>query len=323
MESVVNCAAYHEGRKVGNVELDDISEVLKQADRFIWIGLHEPEKEMLAKIQLEFGLHELAIEDAVRAHQRPKLEAYGETLFIVLRTAQLKDQRIDFGETHFFLGSNFIINIRHGSTIPYTDVRNRCESTPHLLRKGPGFALYAVMDAIVDQYFPIIDFLEEQVGSLEGKIFHERFRRETTTEIYRLKRKLLEVKRAVSPLIDICNRLMRFDLKLIDEETRPYFRDVYDHAIRINEMVDNARELLSTALEANLSMSSISQSEVAKRFAGWAALIGVPTMVAGIYGMNFEFMPELGWTWGYPAVMGVTFLLCAALYYQFKKSGWL
>ena len=323
MESIMNCAAYQEGRKVGNVELDDISEVLKQPDRFIWIGLHEPGKEMLAKIQLEFGLHELAIEDAVRAHQRPKLETYGETLFIVLRTAQLKDQRIDFGETHFFLGPNFIINIRHGSTIPYTDVRSRCESTPHLLRKGPGFALYAVMDAIVDQYFPIIDFLEEQVGSLEGKIFHERFRRETTTEIYRLKRKLLEVKRAVSPLIDICNRLMRFDLKLIDEDTRPYFRDIYDHAIRINEMVDNARELLSTALEANLSMSSISQSEVAKRFAGWAALIGVPTMVAGIYGMNFEFMPELDWKWGYPAVMGVTFVLCAALYHQFKKSGWL
>jgi len=323
MESVINCAAYCEGRKTGNVELDNISEVLKQSDRFVWIGLHAPEKEMLSKMQLEFGLHELAIEDALRAHQRPKLEAYGDTLFIVLRTAQLKGPRIDFGETHFFLGLNFIINVRHGSSIPYTDVRTRCESTPHLLKKGPGFALYAVMDAIVDQYFPVIDKLEEELGSLEEKIFHERFRRETTAKIYKLKRKLLEVKRAVSPLIDICNRLMRFDLKLIDEETRPYFRDVYDHAIRINEMVDNSRELLSTALEANLSMASISQSEVAKRFAGWAALIGVPTMIAGIYGMNFNVMPELQWRWGYPVVLTVTAVLCAVLYFRFKKSGWL
>lgn len=323
MDSVVNCAAYCEGRKAGNVELNEINEVLKQPDRFVWIGLHEPNKEMLSKVQREFGLHDLAIEDALRAHQRPKLEAYGDTLFIVLRTAQLRGPRIDFGETHFFLGSNFIINIRHGSSIPYTDVRARCESTPDLLRKGPGFALYAVMDAIVDQYFPVIDYIEEEFDDLEGKIFHERFRRETTSRIYKLKRKLMEVKRAVSPLIEISNRLMRFDLKLIHEETRPYFRDIYDHVIRINEMVDNSRELLSTALDANLSMASISQGEVAKRFAGWAALIGVPTMIAGIYGMNFEFMPELQWRWSYPIVLLATAAACTLLYSKFRKSGWL
>jgi len=199
----------------------------------------------------------------------------------------------------------------------------RCESTPHLLRKGPGFALYAVMDAIVDQYFPVIDSLETELSALEEKIFHEKFRRETTAKFYRLKGQLLDVKRAVSPLIDICNRLMRFDLKLVDEETRPYFRDVYDHAIRINEMIDNQRELLATAMDTNLSLISISQSEVSKRFAGWAALIGIPTMVVGIYGMNFKFMPELDSRWGYPVVMMFTFTLCLILYIRFKRSGWL
>ncbi len=322
MDAIVNCAAYADGCRVANVDISDISEVLKQEDRFIWIGLHEPEEEMLKQVQREFGLHDLAIEDALHSHQRPKLEAYGETLFIVLRTAQMHGSQIDLGETHFFLGRNFIVTVRHGSSLTYTDVRARCESTPHLLRKGPGFALYAVMDAIVDQYFPVIDALELELGALEEKIFDEKFRRETTAEIYHLKRQLLDVKRAVSPLIDICNRLMRFDLKLIEEETRPYYRDVYDHAIRINEMVDNARELLTTALEANFSLISISQNDVSKRFAGWAAIIGVPTMVAGIYGMNFRFMPELDWQWGYPIVMITTFGSCIALYLLFKRSGW-
>lgn len=322
MDAVVNCAAYAEGRRVGNVEIGDIGEVLKQADRFVWIGLHEPDTDMLKRVQREFGLHDLAIEDAHRAHQRPKLEAYGDTLFIVLRTAQLNEQKIELGETHFFLGGNFIVTVRHGSSLAYTDVRARCESTPHLLQKGPGFALYAIMDAIVDQYFPVIDALEQELSSLEEKIFDEKFRRETTAEIYHLKRQLLDVKRAVSPLIDICNKLMRFDLKLIQEETRPYFRDVYDHTIRINEMIDNARELLTTALEANFSLISISQNDVSKRFAGWAAIIGIPTMVAGVYGMNFKFMPELNYEYGYPIIMTVTFGSCIALYLLFKRSGW-
>lgn len=323
MESVINCAAYSQGLRIASVELNDVGEVLKQPDRFIWIGLHEPSTKTLAQVQSQFGLHDLAIEDAHRAHQRPKIEAYGETLFIVLRTAQMNGQIIELGETHFFVGSNFIVTIRHGSSIPYTEVRARCESTPQLLQKGPGFALYAVMDAIVDQYFPVIDGLEHELEELEDKIFDEKFRRETTAEIYHLKRQLLDVKRSVSPLIDICNKLMRFDLKSIQEETRPYFRDVYDHAIRINEMVDNSRELLSTALEANFSLISISQNDVSKRFAGWAAIIGIPTMVAGIYGMNFRVMPELNLSYGYPLVMTITFGACIALFLLFRKSGWL
>lgn len=321
--AIVNCVAYCEGIRVASVDIDNISEILRQPDKFVWIGLHEPGTELLAKIQKQFGLHDLAIEDTHRAHQRPKIEAYGDTLFIVLRTVQMHDKQIDLGETHFFVGRNFIITVRHGSSLAYTDVRTRCESTPQLLQKGPAFALYAVMDAIVDQYFPVIDALEEELENLEEKIFDETFRRETTAQIYHLKHQLLDVKRSVSPLIDICNRLMRFDLKLIEEETRPYFRDVYDHSIRINEMVDNSRDLLSTALEANLSLISISQNEVSKRFAGWAAIIGIPTMVAGVYGMNFKHMPELDWQLGYPIVMVLTFGTCVGLYIRFKRSGWL
>jgi len=324
MDAIVNCAAYSDGKRVANVELPDISEVLKMPDRFVWIGLHEPGPEMLRKIQQEFGLHDLAIEDAHRAHQRPKIENYDETLFIVLRTVQMNlQQEIELGETHFFLGKNFMITVRHGSSISYAEVRTRCESTPHLLKKGPGFALYAVMDAIVDQYFPVIDALEQKLSDLEEMIFDEKMKRQTTARIYELKRQLLDVKRAVMPLIDICNKLMRFDLKLVDDETRPYFRDVYDHAIRINEMIDNARELLSTALEANLSLISISQNDVSKRFAGWAAILGIPTMIAGIYGMNFRFMPELEMPLGYPIVLGTTFILCGVLYFFLRRSGWL
>jgi magnesium transporter len=321
---IVNCATYSDGRRVANIEFEDISEALLVENQFVWLGLKDPDEEMMIQMKEEFGLHELAIEDAHRAHQRPKIEAYGDVYFIVLRTAQMNEQsqNIEFGETHFFLGSNFIISIRHGSSLAYTDVRTRCETTPRLLRKGSGFVLYAVMDFIVDQYFPIIDSLEERLDLLEDKIFNEKFQHETPAEIYRLKCKLIEVKRAVMPLIDICNQLMRFDSELIHDDIRPYFRDVYDHAIRINEMIDSAKEQLSTALEANFSVASIAQNEVSKKFAGWAAIIGVPTMLAGIYGMNFAFMPELGWRYGYPAVLALILGSCLTLYWYFKRSGW-
>jgi magnesium transporter len=325
MEAVINCAAYSQGRKVANIGIRDISETLRHQDRFVWIGLHEPDEDMLSQVQHQFGLHELAIEDAHRAHQRPKIETYGDSIFIVLRTAQINTilNKIEFGETHFFLGENFFVSIRHGSSLSYAEVRNRCEKTPDLLQKGPGFALYAVMDSMVDQYFPVIEQMEQELEGVEEKIFGEKPSRATTERIYNMKRELLEIKRAVSPLIDICNRLMRFDLVLIPEDTRPYFRDVYDHAIRINEMVDNARELLGSALEANFSLISISQNDVSKKFAGWAAILAIPTMVAGIYGMNFKFIPELNWQWGYPVVLAITFSLCVILYLLFRRSGWL
>ena len=324
MSGVVNCVAYAGGRRVTDVEIEDISEVLKQQDRFIWIGLHEPKEALLRQIQQEFGLHDLAIEDALSAHQRPKLERYGDSLFVVLRTVYMNHEPgdMEFGETHLFVGPNYVISVRHGSSLSYTAVRSRCETTPPLLSKGPGFVLYALMDFIVDQYFPIVDVLEDELEALEADIFGEALSRDTTQQIYRLKRRLLDVKRAVSPLVDVCNRLMRYDLALIPEDTRPYFRDVYDHVIRINEMVDIQRELLTTALEANLSLIAVAQNDVMKRLAGWAAIIAVPTMIAGVYGMNFEFMPELRWPLGYPLVLGMMLGACGLLYVYLKRSGW-
>jgi magnesium transporter len=325
MDGVVNCVAYADGRRVADVELEDISEVLKQEDRFLWIGLHEPSEELLRQVQEEFCLHDLAIEDAHRAHQRPKLERYGNSLFIVLRTAQMQHAkgRCTLGETHIFVGPRYVVSVRHGSSLAYTDVRLRCETTPDLLRQGPGFVLYALMDFIVDQYFPIVDALEDELEDLEETIFGETFSRITTSRIYNLKRRLLELKRAVSPLVDICNRLMRFDLEFVPEASRPYFRDVYDHVIRINEIIDTTRELLTSALEAHLSLISVSQNEVMKKLGGWVAIIAVPTMVAGIYGMNFEFMPELKTPLGYPLTLAGMLVACSGLYWYFKRLGWL
>jgi magnesium transporter len=325
MEGVVACVAYAEGRRVRDVEIPDISEALKEPGVFVWIGLHDPSPELLQEIQNEFGLHDLAVEDAHVAHQRPKLEQYGDSIFVVLRPAILTpdQQRIELGETHLFVGPRYVVSIRHGATPSYSALRTRCESTPALLAKGPGFVLYAVMDFIVDQYFPVVDAMDDQLDHLEDEIFSETFDRKTVERIYDLRRNLLEVKRAVSPLVDVCNRLMRFDLRLIPEDTRPYFRDVYDHAIRINELVDTLRELLTGALEAHLSLTAVAQNDAMKKLAGWAAIIGVPTMVAGVYGMNFKFMPELEWHYGYPMILAGIAAVCAYLYYRFKRSGWL
>ena len=253
------------------------------------------------------------------------MERYGDSLFIALRTAQpdREHRRIAFGETHLFVGARYVVSVRHGASLSYADVRTRCEAAPQLLAKGPGFVLHAIMDFVVDQYFPIVDGLEDDLEALEADIFGEAISRDTTMRIYNLKRDLLEIKRGVSPLVDICNRLMRTDLDLIPDDARPYFRDVYDHAIRLSEKVDGLRELLGTALEANLSLTTIAQNEATKRITGWAAIFAIPTMIAGIYGMNFEFMPELRWRWGYPVVMTVTVFLCGLLYYRFKRSGWL
>ncbi len=290
----------------------------------MWVGLYEPGEPLLRTVQAEFGLHDLAVEDALKAHQRPKLERYGDSLFVALRTASMgADRRLRTGETHVFVGARYVLSVRHGETPGYAEVRARLEATPELLAEGPGVVLYALMDAIVDRYFPVVDALEEGVQALEEEMFAGPFGRAGTERIYRLKREILEVKRAVAPLVDVCNRLMRFDIGLIPPGARPYFRDVYDHVIRINEMVDVLREVLNTALEANLSLVSVSQNEAMKRLAGWAAIIGVPTMIAGIYGMNFRHMPELDWPFGYPVVMVLMAGVCGYLYYRFKRAGWL
>ncbi|MDX2165586.1 MAG: magnesium/cobalt transporter CorA [Deltaproteobacteria bacterium] len=323
MNMIVNCAAYADGCRVANITVDEISDVLQNPDQFVWVGLHEPDAALLHKMQEEFGLHELAIEDALRAHQRAKMEEYGDSLFVVLRPARFVDGRVELGETHIFVGPRYLLTIRHGDTQSYSDVRLRCESSPRLLRKGPGFILYAIMDFVVDHYFPVVAQLEDRLDALEEQIFGGEADRATIEEIYGLKRDLLELKRAVSPLVDVCNRLTRFDLPTIPEDTQPYFRDVYDHAIRINESVDTLRELVTSAFEAKLSLASMNMGEVTKKLAAWAAIIAVPTMIAGIYGMNFKFMPETEWHYGYHAVVTVMFGACGVLYWRFRRAGWL
>jgi magnesium transporter len=326
--SVIASVAYSNGRRVGDVALDDISDVVERPDTFVWIGLFEPNEPLLRKAQEEFGLHDLAIEDALTAHQRPKIERYEDSLFVVLRTAQIEQPTqpctIQYGEVHVFLGRNFIVTVRHGYATSFSIVRTRAESTPELLNQGPAFVLYAIMDFIVDQYFPIVDALGEELETLEQRVFTEPFSRKTTTQIYQLKRDMIALKRVVAPVIEMSGRLLRFeDEDLIPLQTRPYFRDVHDHALRINEMIDSVRDLLGTALEAHLSLISVSQNEDTRRLAAWAAIFAVPTAIAGVYGMNFDFMPELRWGYGYPVVMVGIISVCTWLYVKFKQAHWL
>jgi magnesium transporter len=323
---IINCAAYAAGVRAEEVAIDGITDVLRRADRFVWLGLYEPEEDLLRQVQQQFHLHDLAIEDAYNAHQRPKLEQYENSLFVVLRTAHHAGNsppRLVFGETHVFVGPNYIVTVRHGSLQSHVGLRARCECTPHLLAKGPGYVLYALMDFIVDQYSPIVQRIEEGVQEIEEEILDGNVTAESTARIYRLKRDLLALRRAVAPLVEVCNRLMRFDVPQIPDDTRVYFRDVYDHVVRLNETIDAQRELLTTALEAKLSLMSVAQNEHMKRLAAWAAMIAVPTMIAGIYGMNFRNMPELDWSFGYPLSLLSMVLACAALYAGFKRSGWL
>jgi magnesium transporter len=322
---IVNCVVYADGRRVTDIELEAVSDWVAKDGHFVWIGLHEPSEAILRKLQEELGLHELAVEDALRAHQRPKLEEYAGCLFVVLRTAAWNEReaRVEMGETHVFVGGRFVVSVRHGPTAGYADVRARAECTPRLLRQGPAFVLYALMDSIVDRYFPVVDALEEQIDRLEAEIFGEQVPRDVAQRIYDLKWEVMAVKRAVSPLIDTCNRLVRYDLGLMTDEVRPYFRDVYDHVVRINETVDTVRELLTAALEANLALTSIRQNEVMKTLAGWAAIFGVLTLMAGVWGMNFEHMPELARWWGYPAALVSMALVAVGLYWRLKRAGWL
>jgi len=323
MSQVVGCAAYADGKRVADLDIDQLDKFEPRKGAFVWIGLYEPDEEVLAKVQRRFNLHELAIEDAHRAHQRPKLEVYDESLFVVLRTAQLIQGKIQFGETHGFVGTGYIITVRHGASSSYAEVRARCERQPKMLKEGEDFVLYSIMDFVVDNYMPVVEELEAEVERLEEALSGKSFTRKMVADIYGLKRDLLELRRAVSPVVEMTNRLMRFDVPLVDKGTYPYFRDVHDHALRVSESIDYLRELLNSALEVNLLVSTNSQGEVTRKLAGWAAILAVPTAVAGIYGMNFEHMPELTWWFGYPMVLLVIVGVCSLLYYRFKKSGWL
>ncbi len=323
MSTVVASAAYHDGRRVAEVPVDEAGSWAARHGHLVWVGLLEPDEELLRRVQRQFDLHPLAIEDALHAHQRPKIEVYGDAVFMVLRTVRLTDGRIHFGETHVFAGCNYVVTVRHGASATYSPVRARCESSPDLLRHGVDFVLYAVMDYVVDCYFPVLDALEADMGRLEQSLMR---RPPTAAEVERIaqvRRDLERLRRAASPLLDVCSRLERFPLPMIDKEMHPYFRDVYDHVIRVNEAVASLRELLAFSFEASMMLASARQNDVTRKLAAWAAILAVPTAVAGIYGMNFENMPELKWSYGYYGVLGMIAVLCAFLYWRFKRTGWL
>ena len=324
MNSVVNCAIYENGRKLRDLDIGDTEQMKTSAGQLIWIGLLEPSQEMLAPLQRQFGLHDLAIEDAYRAHQRPKLEVYGDTVFVVMKTCQWLDGELALGETCFFVGRGYLISVRHGKSLSYRPVRERCENVPGKLKKGEDFILYALMDFIVDNYFPVVDALEEKVEDLEDAIFESRDQhRDILSEISVLRRDLLTMRHAVAPLPDICQRIIRFDVPAMDKNTQPYFRDIYDHTNILMDRIEALRETVKSVVDSKMLMVSMRQNEVMRKLAAWAAMLAVPTAVAGIYGMNFSNMPELTWHYGYFAVLGVIVVICLALFWRFKRSGWL
>ena len=321
---VINCVVYDKDGKRHDIGLDAISDVLANEDSgFIWVGLYEPADEILEKLQEEFGLHDLAIEDAQNAHQRPKLEAYGNSLFAVMHTAQVVDEKIVYGETHAFLGPRYLITVRHGASLSYAPVRERVQREPELLVLGPAYALYAVLDFIVDNYRPIIDEFRDTANSLEQAIFADTYRRQTVVRLYQLKRELTQMRMAVGPLQDVLAQLSRTQNAMIPEEVRLYFRDVHDHALRVNDAIDTLREMLTTALSVNLSLVTLAQGEIVKRLGAWAALLAAPTLITSWYGMNFEHMPETGSRYGYWILIGGVALACGVLYRLFKRAKWL
>ncbi|MGO4307946.1 magnesium and cobalt transport protein CorA [Cupriavidus sp. RAF12] len=323
MGAIVNCAAYRQGRKLGKVEFEAIADVLAEPGTFIWLGLHEPDLPLLRKVQQAFGLHDLAVEDALDAHQRPKLESYGDSVFVVLNTAQLIGEEVVVGETHLFVGPNYVVSVRHGASTSYAPVRERCEQDPQGLSNGPAYVLYALMDFVVDHYLPIVTHLEDTFETLEQDIFRDEFDRASIERLYQIKRQVLRLRNAVYPVEDICSQLIRLHDALVPKELRAYFRDIEDHCSRVVRTLDVVREMLTTAVQVNLALVTVGQNEVVKRLAGWGAILAIPTVVFSLYGMNFSFMPELKFHYAYPTVVGVTALACGGLWRKLHRSGWI
>jgi magnesium transporter len=320
---VIAAGVYAGGRRVRNTRIEDAGEWAKKPGHVVWIGLYEPSAELLRRVQQEFGLHELAIEDAGRPHQRPKLEQYGDALFIVARTAQLTDGRVAFGETHIFVGHGYVVSVRHGASTSYKAVRERCEACPIVLANGEDYILYAILDFIVDNYMPVIEAVHAEIDDIEDQVFSAALPQATVERLYMLRRDLLRLRNAIVPLIDVCRRLEHAEALRIDAAMQPLFRDVTDHVHRIQEEIDSLREVLAFAFEASLMAGQAQQADITRRLAAWAAILAVPTAVAGVYGMNFEFMPELEVRGAYFVVLGAIGAICATLFWLFRKHGWL
>jgi len=319
----VNCSVYRQGQSLGQIPIDDISEALEQDNTFVWLGLVEPDRELMRRVQEEFDLHELAVEDAQNAHQRAKIEEYGDTLFVVLHTVALSGATIHFGETHVFVGDRFIVTVRHGKSNGYVSVREKTESMPARLATGPGYVLYSIIDFIVDHYQPCVDTLQYRFRQVEKDLFAPDPPAGNLEAFYNLKNEVLSVHAAAAPLTDICTQLLRFHGDIIPNENRIYYRDILDHVARVTETADRISERIDAAMQVALAQVTIRQNDVVKRLAGWGAILAVPTMVFSLYGMNFQFMPELHWRWSYPVVMLAILAVSVMLHRRLKRFGWL
>ena len=322
---IVDCAVYQSGvRRPGKLALEDAYEAGRKPDAFVWIGLHEPTEEEFDSVRREFDLHKLAVEDAIQAHQRPKLEIYGESLFFVLKPARYDEEKelVELGELMLFIGDGFVISVRHGEVRELSGVRHDLEERRDLLRCGTGAVLHAVLDRVVDDYGPVIAALDSDIDEVEAEVFSASGH-SPAERIYNLKREVVEFHRAMAPLAEPLDRLMQGRIPFVHEALLPYFRDVYDHLVKAVDQTTAFRDMLTSVLEANLTQVSVRQNEDMRKISAWVAIAAVPTMVAGIYGMNFEHMPELKWTFGYPLVISVTIVVCIGLYRAFKRNGWL
>ncbi|HRL05438.1 MAG TPA: magnesium and cobalt transport protein CorA [Brevundimonas diminuta] len=320
--SVVASYVYKDGKRVREAPLTAQGLSLAKGE-YLWIGLHEPSDEEFDVLVRRFHLHPLAVEDALSAHQIPKLEVYGSELFIVARTAQAKGDRILYGETHVFLGPNYVITIRHGSARAHTQLRAQLEASPHQLKHGPDFILHGVLDFIVDGYIPIIDAIEDKVLEMEQVALDSFLSRDDITRLFQLRRELVKFSRVLGPMEELCVKLQSLDLPCIDREVRPYFRDVADHVRRVASRAAGLRDILASVFEVSNLLEQQRQGVITRKLAAWAAILATPTAVAGIYGMNFEHMPELRWTYGYPAVLALIVAICIGLYVTFKRTRWL
>jgi magnesium transporter len=320
---LINCVAYQNGRKLADIPVDQIHLFVNEPDCFVWVALADPEPAELEAMQTEFGLHELAVEDARHGHQRPKIEEYGQSLFVVLQVLEASDGELNVGEVAIFVGKNYVLSVRRRVERGFADVRERCEREPELLQHGSGYVLYALMDAVVDRYFPILDALETQLEDIEERIFASQTTRVNVEDLYELKRRLMILKHAAEPLLDATARLFGGRVPQLCTGLQEYFRDVYDHLLRLNQSIDSERDMVTTAISVNLSLITIQENEVVKRLAAYGALVAVPTMIGGIYGMNFDDMPELRSPYGYPVTLAVIAAIDAYLFYRFRKAKWL
>jgi magnesium transporter len=321
---LVNCAAYQNGRRIADIAEGEVHNYVCRADTFVWVAQKDIDAAKLDEMQREFDLHPLAVEDARHGHQRPKIEEYGESLFAVLHMIDMNGTELRTGEVAIFVGKNYILSMRRGVEKGFADVRERCEREPEALKHGSGYVLYALMDAVVDRYFPVIEALESELESIEERIFDETSSpRANIQALYRLKRKLATVKHAVAPLLEAVGNLYGGRVPAVVAGMNDYFRDVSDHLQRLNQTIDSIRDTVVTAISVNLSMITLQESETMKRLAAYAALVAVPTLIAGVYGMNFQHMPELEWMFGYPAVLTAMALIDGYLFHRLRKTGWL